>query len=71
MTRTIAATVVVALMTAQASAQQQKHQRLAMICFFKSEEQSGMTKICYYDCLGSRAAITVSSTTICPLSIER
>ena len=39
-------------------------------CFGKGEETSGMNKICYYDCLGSAAAITISSTSLCPLTIK-
>lgn len=40
-------------------------------CFLKGEQTSGMTKICYYDCLGSPAAITLDAVALCPLSIER
>ena len=43
----------------------------AMTCFLKGEQISGMNKICYYDCLGSMAAITISSVRLCPLTIER
>ena len=46
-------------------------QQLALICFNTGEESSGLNKICYYDCGGSRAAITVRSTSLCPLSINR
>jgi hypothetical protein len=46
--------------------------RLAsMTCFSTGEQTSGMNKICYYDCLGSQAAITVSSVSLCPMSINR
>lgn len=48
-----------------------KPQQLAMLCFSTGERQSGMNKICYYDCAGSSAAITVSSTELCPLSINQ
>ena len=41
-----------------------------VMCFFKGERTSGMNKICYYDCLGSEAAITISSISLCPLSIN-
>lgn len=41
------------------------------VCFFKRDETSGMNKICYYDCLGSLTAITISAVAICPLSIKR
>lgn len=40
---------------------------VAGTCFSTGEQSSGMTKICYYDCLGSPAAITVSSVQLCPL----
>ena len=43
----------------------------AITCFYKGEEISGLNKICYYDCLGSRAAITISSVELCPLTINR
>lgn len=41
----------------------------ACMCFFKYERTSGLNKICFYDCCGSERAITVSSVTLCPLSI--
>lgn len=47
--------------------------QVALVCF-KTGEQSppgSMTKLCYYDCLGSVAAITIPNTSICPLSINR
>ena len=43
----------------------------AVTCFKKGEQISGMNKICYYDCMGSTAAITISSVSLCPLTIER
>ena len=46
-------------------------QRLAVTCFKTGEQTSGMNKICYYDCLGSQAAITIGATQLCPLSIQR
>jgi hypothetical protein len=46
--------------------------RLADVTCFKTGEMiSGMNKICYYNCLGSTAAITIGSIDLCPLSIER
>ena len=43
-----------------------------VMCFKTGEESPpGFTKICYYDCLGSRVAITISSTSLCPLTIQR
>ena len=44
---------------------------LAVMCFFSHEYISGMNKICIYDCLGSEAAITISSVQLCPLNINR
>lgn len=40
-------------------------------CFAKGSTTSGFNKICAYDCLGSAAAITIGSTELCPLTIER
>jgi hypothetical protein len=48
-----------------------KPMKLALVCFKTAEETSGMNKLCYYDCAGSRAAITVGSAQLCPLSINR
>lgn len=45
--------------------------RVAAMCFFQYEQPAGMNKICYYDCLGSPAAITISAVSLCPLSISR
>lgn len=44
---------------------------VAAICFSTGEETDGFNKICYYDCLGSRAAITIAGTQLCPLTINR
>lgn len=44
--------------------------QVAVLCFKSGEELSGANKICYYDCLGSRAAITISAVALCPLSID-
>lgn len=43
----------------------------AVTCFKTGERISGMNKICYYDCLGSAAAITIQATQLCPLTIDR
>ena len=43
----------------------------ATTCFYQYEQISGMNKICYYDCLGSGMAITISSVKLCPLTISR
>ncbi len=42
-----------------------------ILCFKTGEQISGMNKICYYNCAGSEAAITVGVAELCPLSIER
>ena len=65
----VAALFIISIATA--FAQTGKRIRLAATCFSTGEQQSGMTKICYYDCLGSPAAITVNAVSLCPLSIDR
>jgi hypothetical protein len=45
--------------------------QLATMCFKTGETVSGTNKICYYNCLGSQTAITISSVELCPLSIDR
>jgi hypothetical protein len=44
---------------------------IALVCFGAGEQVSGMNKICYYNCNGSAAAITISSVKLCPLTINR
>ena len=39
----------------------------AVTCFLKGERVSGLNKICYYDCLGSEAAITIGAAQLCPI----
>lgn len=46
-------------------------QLVSATCFKTGEQSSGMNKICYYNCLGSAAAVTVASYELCPLTIER
>tara|TARA_B110000503_G_scaffold42186_1_gene69121 strand:+ start:161 stop:367 length:207 start_codon:yes stop_codon:yes gene_type:complete len=46
------------------------HIASAVTCFKTGEQTSGMNKICYYDCMGSQAAITVSAVSLCPLTIN-
>jgi hypothetical protein len=41
------------------------------VCFASGEEVSGMNKMCYYNCLGSRTAVNVSVTDLCQLTIQR
>ena len=50
---------------------EEKPIRLAATCFKSGERTSGMNKICYYDCMGSTAAITISSVELCPRTINR
>lgn len=45
--------------------------QVAIMCFKTGEQISGMNKICYYDCAGSAAAITVGVAQLCPLTIDR
>lgn len=61
----------VSAVTAEEKAPEKRPVLLAMTCFATGEQTSGMNKICYYDCLGSQAAITISSVALCPLSINR
>jgi hypothetical protein len=42
-----------------------------LTCLKSGEKISGQNKICYYDCAGSEAAITIKSYQLCPLSIKR
>lgn len=43
---------------------------VAVVCFKSGEQDAGMNKICYYDCLGSTVAITIGGTQLCPLTIN-
>lgn len=45
--------------------------KLALTCMKSGEMTSGMTKVCYYNCLGSTVAITIKSVQLCPLTINR
>lgn len=38
--------------------------------FYTGESTSGMYKTCYYNYLGSSVAISVSATSLCPLTIR-
>ncbi len=38
--------------------------------FLAGERVSGMNKICYYDVLGSTAAITIGAVELCPLTVN-
>jgi hypothetical protein len=41
----------------------------SMVCMYRSQAVSGFNKICYYDCTGSTRAETISSTSLCPLTL--
>ena len=45
--------------------------KIAVLCFKTGEKVSGFNKICFYDCLGSAAAITIKSVQLCPLTINQ
>ena len=38
--------------------------------FYTGESTSGMYKTCYYNYLGSSVAISISATSLCPLTIR-
>ena len=40
--------------------------RVAMFCTKSSQQTTGLTKICYYDCAGSEAAMTAKTYEPCP-----
>ena len=61
--RTLACAVIVSGLLAGAAL-------AATTCFFKSERADSMLKICFYDCLGDTAAITVKSHQLCPITIK-
>lgn len=44
---------------------------IAMACFKAGEETSGLNRICFYNCMGSKTAITIKITEICPITIEQ
>jgi hypothetical protein len=56
---------------AAAAAGAQSRPVITSTCLRNGERASGLNKICYYNCLGSEAAITISSFELCPLDIER
>jgi hypothetical protein len=39
---------------------------VAMVCTKSSQQTSGLTKICYYDCGGTEGAMTVQTYDACP-----
>lgn len=42
-----------------------------MTCFFRRQVVSGVNLICFYDCMGDEAAVTISGAGICPPTITR
>lgn len=44
--------------------------QVAVACFLKGEQVSGLNKICFYDCAGSGRAITIKSYQVCPVTIR-
>lgn len=42
-----------------------------VICLFKGEQASGVNKVCFYDCAGTVAAITVAFNQLCPMNVRR
>ena len=45
--------------------------RVALFCTKSSQQTSGLTKICYYDCAGTEGAITVKTYDTCPRRTPR
>lgn len=41
----------------------------AEVCFLRGQQTFGMTITCIYDCFGQERRLTVSSLSICPLTI--
>ena len=56
--------------TAQPSVTQ-RQPSLGRACFGRGDYVSGFNKICNYDCLGSAYAMTISSTSLCPLTVYK
>ena len=44
---------------------------VSVTCFKTGEQTDGLNKICFYDCVGSAAAITIGAAQLCPLTITR
>ena len=42
----------------------------AITCTYTGQQEAETNKICYYDCAGSPAAITVKSHEVCPVTIQ-
>lgn len=61
------------LVPSESSQREQSPRRtqIALLCLSAGEQVSGLNKICFYNCAGSGAAITVKSYQLCPLSIRQ
>lgn len=68
--RMVLAIAALAVSASTLTAEQPKPFKVAMFCIKSGEQISGMNKICYYNCAGSEAAITVKSYELCPLNID-
>jgi len=53
-----------------ASSSSRRGPGFALVCFGNGQQLS-VKKICYYNCAGSAAAITVPVAYVCPISIQR
>lgn len=43
----------------------------AETCFYKSDREEGLNRICFYDCVSGTYAMTIKSHQICPVTIKR
>ena len=43
---------------------------VAAVGYLTGEMLSGTNKICYYNSMGSTIALTISATSLCPLTIQ-
>jgi hypothetical protein len=56
---------------AEEAAHTAKPARSTLICKKFSEQTSGLTRICYYDCGGSEGAVTTKTYEPCPRRMPR
>lgn len=56
---------------AQSMAPNRNAPPIRTVCYGRGEQTSGFNKICYYDCLGSRHAVTQNAVSLCPLTIQQ
>ena len=45
-------------------------QKTQEVCFFSYEQEAGLNKICFYDCISGTVAITIKSFRFCPFTIQ-